>query len=512
MKWWPGALGKSSTHCTLLAQLIADGKELGVKFFIVQIRDENYLPLKGITLGDLGNKMGDDANDTGFMTLENIRIPRTNMLSKYQEFTRDGELVTVTEASPQVLYSSMTFTRAMIIYLTGDRLCQAATIAIRYSCVRKQGFKTFDSGISYLSEENAIIDHKIQQYRLFKQLAYAYAIKLIGNWMSEQIEIIEGGQLGQLNNLENLKEVAMASAGLKSLCTQIAGDGIEDLRKCCGGNGYLLNSGIATMRNDYLILVTAEGDMALLAIVTGKYLVQTVEGVIRGKKAKGFVEYLNVLSNSNFNTKSLLPSLAQTNTDFLNFDYLLRLFRYRSIKRSHDLHSEFMKLVQNGEDLQKAFESLAMEASLASYAHSYYIILLNFTNRIQAIKDTKISTVLTRLCLLFACCNLREDNWGGILESSQFKFINQTINILLSEIRPDCISLCDAFDYSDFILKSTIGRYDGNVYEALFDAAQHSTLNKQEVFQGFDEVLKPHLNKKLLKHGNNPIDFRKAKF
>jgi hypothetical protein len=32
---------------------------------MVQIRDENHMPLPGIELGDLGPKLGDNANDTG---------------------------------------------------------------------------------------------------------------------------------------------------------------------------------------------------------------------------------------------------------------------------------------------------------------------------------------------------------------------------------------------------------------------------------------------------------------
>ena len=36
----------------------------------------------------------------------------------------------------------------------------------------------------------------------------------------------------------------------------------------------------------------------------------------------------------------------------------------------------------------------------------------------------------------------------------------------MNEIRPDCVPLVDAFGYTDNILKSSIGRYDGNVYEA----------------------------------------------
>jgi len=54
IKFWPGCLGKIATHVVLYAQLLIDGKEHGVNVFIMQIRDENHLPLPGIRLGDLG--------------------------------------------------------------------------------------------------------------------------------------------------------------------------------------------------------------------------------------------------------------------------------------------------------------------------------------------------------------------------------------------------------------------------------------------------------------------------
>jgi len=41
------------------------------------------LPLPGIEIGDIGNKMGDLANDTGYMVLKNVRIPRRHMLAKF---------------------------------------------------------------------------------------------------------------------------------------------------------------------------------------------------------------------------------------------------------------------------------------------------------------------------------------------------------------------------------------------------------------------------------------------
>jgi hypothetical protein len=39
-----------------------------------------------------------------------------------------------------------------------------------------------------------------------------------------------------------LAEAHAASAGLKALCTVSAVEGLEDLRKCCGGHGYVRSS------------------------------------------------------------------------------------------------------------------------------------------------------------------------------------------------------------------------------------------------------------------------------
>ena len=52
---------------------------------------------------------------------------------------------------------------------------------------------------------------------------------------------------------------------------------------------------------------------------------------------------------------------------------------------------------------------------------------------------------------------------------------------LMKELRPNAVTLVDAFDFPDRMLNSCLGRYDGNVYEALYEYAKSSSLNKQEV-------------------------------
>jgi hypothetical protein len=52
------------------------------------------------------------------------------------------------------------------------------------------------------------------------------------------------------------------------------------------------------------------------------------------------------------------------------------------------------------------------------------------------------------------------------------------------------------------VLGSTIGRFDGNVYEALYLGATKSKLNQTRPFQGYKEHLQPHLDLNLLKLKN----------
>jgi flavocytochrome c len=504
IKWWPGCLGKVATHVVLYAQTLVGGKEYGVNVFIVQIRDENHLPLQGIRMGDLGNKMGDNSNDTGFLMLENVRIPRENMLRKYREITKDGRFVDVVKADSKVHYTTMMTTRASMVNTGAARLAQAATIAIRYSCVRSQGFKDSKTN-SFKEPENKIIDYRIQQYRLFKQLAYAYGLRFTGRWMIDQLELLEGKNVGIIKNTEILKELAATSAGLKSLTSVVAINGIEDCRKCCGGNGYLLNSGIGAMANDYMWQITAEGDYVILALLTGKHLLKSIGKEMGGGKLQGVLDYLNVLSQTDFGLVNIRPHGAKKEADYLNLSYLQSFFQYRAIERIYYASQDVDSLMKKGLKFDEAVNECSNEILKATQSHCFLIIFNTFINKVKQCPDQAMAKVLNRLCILFACCNFLDDNWGELIQGEEYRLLKNVVYQVMSEIRPDCIGLVDAFDFPDNVLKSTIGRHDGNVYEALYDAAQKSSLNKDDVFEGYEKYLKPHMNKQLLSEGNKKV-------
>ena len=438
IKWWPGALGKASTHCTLYAQLIIDGKEYGLAVFIVQLRDENFLPLKGIRLGDLGMKVGDNANDTGFLILENVRIPRESMLCKYKKVSIEGKFEIVANTDPKVHYTTMIQTRAMMCNTSAGRLAQSSTIAIRYSAVRKQGFKNTKAGVSYLTPEHSILDHQIQQYRLLKQLATAYALKFTAQWMVEQQSLIEGGSVGVISDTGLLKELAASSAGLKSLTSQIAVHGAEDLRKACGGNGYLLNSGIAALVSDYLWQVTAEGDMIILALSTARHIVSTINNIRKGKNVKGIFDYFNVLSEKEgfrFDVSNMKPEKANSINDFENIEYLCKWFKYKSLEKNITATDQFNNLLQKGIKFEVAWDMMSMEMLNGSYSHCYYVIMVNFLKKIKEMNNDNIKKILKNLCVLFAMSQFNDNNWGEYFDKSEFLLINSVIKKVMQEMR-----------------------------------------------------------------------------
>lgn len=142
-----------------------------------------------------------------------------------------------------------------------------------------------------------------------------------------------------------------------------------------------------------------------------------------------------------------------------------------------------------------------------------------FVDKLEQVDDAAVKAVLSTLALLYALKGLADNSgdflqvrgaatrlvpagisccsWlrplerlvsvcrlflqAGLLTVPQATRVSARIKELLEELRPDAVALVDAFDLNDRKLNSVLGRYDGNVYEHLYEWARQSPLNATEV-------------------------------
>lgn len=87
--------GKTATHAIVYAQLYTpDGQHHGLNGFLVPIRSTKTLePFAGVIVGDLGEKIGLNGLDNGFVSFTNYRIPKHFLLSRTGDISDDGQYI-----------------------------------------------------------------------------------------------------------------------------------------------------------------------------------------------------------------------------------------------------------------------------------------------------------------------------------------------------------------------------------------------------------------------------------
>ena len=485
-KWWSTSL-PCSTHAIVFAQLNTAGQSHGLHMFMVQLRGSDLKPLPGIELGDVGAMLGENDATIGYARFTNVRIPRRHLLERRQHVTRDGMYVkgppagsmkasaggdqpkgkrAVDEKMAQALkYITMMKTRNALAATAAGALAKACTIATRYSCVRKQGFKNTSQGQRFDAEENQIMDYSVQRYRVLKWTAAAYALKAATQWMIRRRHQVERNKVGGEIDVSDLPEVHATGAGLKALaccmgesgvhiylrysicvlrysclyvssytciyCRYIyitedvvAADGIEDLRRSCGGHGFLMSSGIAPLEADFKgPNTTAEGDFVLLSLQTSRFLLKSMAAAQRGEPLSGLTHCLTPFKDPGFdpNTQGrdvLGLAHATSPEEFMNPEYLVKLFELRTLTAIHKAYTAVQRSVDRGNSLDVARNESARLLYTTTKSHVRYFILSKFAINISTVEDQACKAVLSKLCALFAVADLLEgEQWIGLLNA-----------------------------------------------------------------------------------------------
>lgn len=484
IKWWPGGLGKTSNHAIVLAQLYTLGNCHGLHAFIVPIRDMNtHLPLPGIVVGDIGPKFGFNEVDNGFLKLENVRIPRENMLMKYAKVEPDGTYVQ--PPSTKLTYGTMVFIRSMIVAESARALAKSSTIAIRYSAVRHQ------SEIRPGEPEPQILDYQTQQYKLFPLLATAYAFTFVGQYMRQTYHrITEDINQGDFSEMPELHAL---SAGLKAFTSWEATSAIEVCRMSCGGHGYSRSSALPDIYVEFTPTCTYEGENTVMMLQTARYLVKSYKQAKAGQQLSGIVSYLN---EADVRRVQPQPVAARpTVVDINDLTSLTEVYKLRAAILVELAAKSIQQELQRRKSQEDAWNNSAIDLVRASDAHCHYVVVKLFTDKLGEVADTAVHSVLSTLALLYTLYGITKNSGdflqAGLLSVPQVMQISSRIKELLAQLRPNAVALVDAFDIHDKKLNSVLGRYDGNVYEHMFEWARKSPLNATEVHESFHKYLKP---------------------
>jgi acyl-CoA oxidase len=149
------------------------------------------------------------------------------------------------------------------------------------------------------------------------------------------------------------------------------------------------------------------------------------------------------------------------------------------------------------DEKRKSWSDVNVECAFASHAHSQYIVLNNFIQALERIRSDQpaLYPVMKRLCDLYALITIEKElgqfTEDGFISENQAGLVKSRVRGLLKELRPDVIGLVDAFDFPDFLLNSALGRYDGKVYESLYNWAQQEPLNQSKVVPGYAKHIRP---------------------
>jgi acyl-CoA oxidase len=183
-------------------------------------------------------------------------------------------------------------------------------------------------------------------------------------------------------------------------------------------------------------------------------------------------------------TEHQSPTPPKTYPIFTSNAALVQAFRRRSRYLTHQayLHRHVQK---------RSWNSLLLLLREISHAESQYLLVSNFHLALsQPSSNNKISPQLhdhlQSQFLLFAYNTLsaspRSFSKSLAVSEEDLDLLPQKILETMESIRPHAVRLVDSWKIPDFLLDSALGRYDGAVYEDLFDRAHRRNPLNGEVF------------------------------
>lgn len=492
-KLWIGGSGMTATHALLMAKLIVAGKDYGMHPFLMPLRDpDSHRLLPGRSAIDMGPKKGAPSMDNGYLTFDHVRIPRTNLLARFQTVDEHGNYKVQNQQGKLLIRGTMTLVRVGLCEIAAHHAARATLIAIRYALVRRQG-SAKEAGIGDALERQ-IIDYPGVQQRLFTAIASSYALTFAARQMRSIYNQLQS-ELHQSGKSDLLGIVHGYTSVLKAVMTNEGYGVVWRCRKSMGGLGFSAASGLTDLENSQPDAnLTYEGDNnMLLGGPAANFLVKQLRVALEtdGKPGRPELAYLA-------SRPAIGERYSAGEAGLLAADQQLAIVGRRAARlvyALHDLRSE--KVTGPAAACQSHLD--ARLAARASRAHGTYFILFAFNRAIEGLRsavqqgcaqavigaalDRKGLEALERVrslyalevCILDDLADYAED---GFLTTDTIDVIRRHSASLMAQIRPDALGLVEAADMDDWYLASPLGCSDGRAYERMVEFMHREPLNQ----------------------------------
>ena len=457
---WKDYLGNAAVNgiaAVVFAQLITKGMNHGVHAFYVPIRDENgFLP--GVGGDDDGLKGGLNGIDNGRLHFTAVRVPRENLLNRYGDVAEDGTYSSPIESPGRRFFTMLGTLVQGRVSLDGAAVVVsklAMTIALSYASQRRQFTAASDT------EEEVILDYQRHQRRLLPRLATTYAMSFAHDVFLDKFDDVFSGAHDTDADRQDLETLA---AALKPLSTWAALDILQEAREACGGQGFLVENRLTSLRADMDVYATFEGDNNVLLQLVAKRLLTDYSRKFAGADAGALAQYVASQAGDAAINRTGLRRLAQRVVDFGSTARSVGYVRDTDAQRQLLTDRVQTMISEIASNLRDAGKLPKMEAAQlfnrnqnalieAARAHGELLQWEAFTDAVEKIEDAGTRQVLTWLRDLFGL-GLIEKNaaWyliRGRISGQRTQAITSYIDDrLLPRLREHALPLVAAFEFT----------------------------------------------------------------
>jgi acyl-CoA oxidase len=254
----------------------------------------------------------------------------------------------------------------------------------------------------------------------------------------------------------DMQEIEALAAGLKSFATWNTTHTLQECRECCGGKGYLSENRIDDLKNDTEIYTTFEGDNTVLMQLVAKSKLTEFKQEFSNMNMFGILNYVATQAKTSLQEKNPFTVRNTDEEHLLDREFHLNAFHFRERAALSSAARRLKSYLDAGVDSFEAFNLCQHHLVQVGFAYIERIVLEQFAEAIQNIKNEGCKLALKKLCDLFALSQIEKNKgWyleNGYMEGVKTKAIRKMIDRLCSEIRDEAVPLVDAFNIPESCL------------------------------------------------------------